>query len=43
MPAILIFVVLHADLELMDGFIDGVDRFHPMTTKVMSSMLQMFL
>jgi len=43
MPPILVFVVLHADLKLMDGFIDRANRFHPMTTEVMSSMLQMFL
>jgi hypothetical protein len=43
MPPILVFVVLQADLELMDGFIDRADRFHPMTTEVMSSMFQMFL
>jgi hypothetical protein len=42
-PPILVLVVLQADLKLMDGLVDRADRFHSMTTKVMSSMLQMFL
>ena len=37
-----VFVVLEADLQLMNGFVDGTNCFHAMTAKVVGGVLQVF-
>jgi len=36
----LVFVVLEADFELVDGFVDGADRFDAVTAEIVRGVLQ---
>lgn len=40
---LLVLVVLHADLELVYGFVDGPDRFYAMTAEVMRRVFEVLL
>jgi hypothetical protein len=37
-----LFIVLQADLELGNGIVDRPDRIHPVSTEVMSGVVQVF-
>lgn len=38
-----VFVVLQADFQLMDGLVDGVNRFHAMPAEIVGGVFEVLL